>query len=104
MKNNAAVFVHSTTDRIYKILPLMESEPNQKNERIEKYIESIILSMKGAVRVFDELDGDREYMSVLCSVSGLLDDGITFGVAKRTIFRCLKLLNAIEDRLGGDAN
>ena len=104
MKNNAATFIHIITNRIYKILPLMESEAGGADMHIDKYVESIVLSMKGAIRVFDELDGDKDYLSVLCSVGGLLDDDVDFTSAKREILRCLKTLNMIEDRIGGVKN
>ena len=99
--NSTSAFIHALTNQVYKIIPLAEAEANGADCHLVKYIDSIVVSMDGAMHMFGELNANGSYLSVLCTLRGIREIS-EFKTIRSEILRCLKVLNFIEKQVGGD--
>lgn len=99
--NSVATYIQTLTNQVYKILPLAEEEAKGHDCHLHKYIDSIVLSMDGATRVFEPLGTNGSYLSVLCTLRGI-DKTSDIKSLRGEILRCLKILNFVGKQVGGD--
>lgn len=81
--------------KIYKILPLYE----EKNKGVSKYVDSLLLELKGLGKVFEMLDANADYITLLATFEALSDECFNFDasneVVKREVFKCITVTKRI---------
>lgn len=99
-------FIHSLTNKIYKILPLKEEENKTTQTFLSKYINNVYIETVGALNTFKELNMNNDYLTVINTLAYMKDHKLTVQDCKSEVFKMLNSLNKIENEykneLGGD--
>lgn len=98
------VYIHSLTGQIFKILPLREKTEAGEKVYLQEYLDSLWNDMRGAFGVFPELEQIPEYMTVCSKISFLHDNEFDVRTCRKEVFGALKLLNRLEEELGGEVH
>lgn len=94
-------FINVLTGHVYKIIPLKEEELRGDEVFLAEYIDSLSVEVLGALSTYEVLESDPDYTTVRNIINYLNTHEFSLGVCKREVFKALKHLNLISDRLGG---
>jgi len=81
-------------NRIFKILPISEQEP----DTLREYLESLLLELSGSKELISELRNDGSFISLLATLQYFINNDCTHKVYKREVFRCIDILKKIQDK------
>ncbi|MCR1960211.1 hypothetical protein CWE04_11810 [Thomasclavelia cocleata] len=88
--------------KIYKILPLKESD----NASLYEYLDSLVIQLEGARKTCTDFTTNnlysRKYIEIINTVNYLKDNTFTTKQCKREVFKCISLLNSIMNELKDD--
>lgn len=96
------VFLRSAVGKVYKILPLKEEFDAGDNTHLDAYLDSLCCELGGALDTFPELRSIPGYISVLNTAKFLSQNDFDHAVCKREVFKMIRLLQQIENEIGGD--
>lgn len=99
---SCTLFIRSLTNKIYKMLPLRESEISRDRTFLTDYINSIFIEATGAMIIFEGLKLNEDYITVVSILGYINKFELPLKSYKREVFKMLNLLNKIENRLSGD--
>lgn len=88
--------------KIYKILPLKESD----NTSLYEYLDSVAIQLEGARKTCIEFTTNdlysRKYIEIINTINYLKDNTFTTKQCKREVFKCISLLSGIINELDND--
>jgi len=82
-------YLEDLVGKIYKILPLKESEIDTLNE----YIKSLQLEIIGSLNIFDN---DAKIMTVINTLQYFIDNEYDTKTCKREVFKCIKIVKKLR--------
>lgn len=86
-------FVNSLRGKIFKIIPIHEDG----NDTLDKYIESLLVEMRGGAINFPNIGANPHYITALNIVAFFNEqhDDIDLSVYKREVFKAINEINKI---------
>jgi F0F1-type ATP synthase delta subunit len=81
-------------NRIYKILPISETEPHTLN----KYLESLILELSGSKELISKIKYDANFISLLATLQYFVDNQYSHNILKREIFKCIHIIQNLQNK------
>lgn len=95
------VYIHNVTGRVFKLLTMKEQEARGEQTFFADYLDSLSVDMLGAAETFPALGTDDDYIVVTNIINFLKHHDASLKATKREVFKALRLLNRIEERVGG---
>lgn len=74
--------------RIFKVLPLLEENP----DHAKKYISSLLVELNGASKIFND---NSYFISIICSLEGI-GNCTDYNLCRRKIFECISICNKLK--------
>lgn len=89
-------------NKTYKILPLKEANA----DTLQSYLESYLRELIGNKELIKFLVNEPRFITVLNTMQYLISEEYTISVCKREVFKCIHILEEINDKYfsGGDIN
>ena len=87
-------------NKTYKILPMKEEE----SSTLQSYLESYQRELIGNKQLVSILVNEPQFITVLNTIQFLISEQYSNDICKKEVFKCIKLLNKINDKYfkGGD--
>lgn len=82
------------TNRIFKILPISESEP----QTLCDYLDSLILELSGGKELIAQIKHDANFLSLLATLQYFIDNEYSHDVLKREVFKCIRIIQKLQDK------
>ena len=92
-------YLEALTDKVFKILPMMESRVNGRENHLEEYLDSLCMEMAGACDTFPQLSGNPCYLTVLNIANYLARNRVSLRQCKREVFKCISLIARAGEQL-----
>ena len=90
-------YLNFLVNRVYKILPISEDEP----ETLQSYLDSLILELVGSKDLILKLKKDANFLSLIATLQSLSENKYSHRVIKSETFKCIdiikKLINKIQN-------
>jgi len=80
--------------RVYKILPISESEP----ETLKSYLDSLILELTGSKDLILKLKKDASFLSLIATLQSLSENQYSHNVIRSEVFKCIDIIKKLIDR------
>lgn len=80
--------------RVFKILPLSEKEPYA----LENYIGSLVFELSGSRSFIKKIRNDGYFLSLISVLYELLEGEHEHHVYKREVFKCISIIEKINDK------
>lgn len=90
-KRDTRSYAERLTGKIYKILPICETNLNTK----DTYIESLIFELLGGFDTLHESFSRTEYMSVINTLSELRNVDYDPVIYRREVFKCIRIVQKV---------
>jgi len=84
--------------KVFKILPISESEP----DTLKDYLESLILELSGSIQLISKIKCDGSFISLLSTLQYFIDNECTNEVYRREVFKCISIINKLQKRYNFD--
>lgn len=84
-------FLMDMTGKVYKILPLKESD----NVGLKRYLDSVAIQFIGAADTFEVLKTDQRYVEVINTISFFRHNDFTVDQCRREVFKTIETLKKI---------
>lgn len=94
-----SAYLDALIGRVYKILPMRESELRGKPVHLQEYLASLSVEVKGASFTFPELQKSVEYISILNTLNGLSLQ-LSQAQVKSEVFKMLSTLDRLREGCG----
>lgn len=94
-------YFRSLVNRFFKILPMRESD----EETLTVYIQSLQTEMIGSKELFDLIDYDPSFVTLLSILQYMIDNPCcTVPETRREVFRAINICNKLSEKYseGGD--
>lgn len=85
-------------NKIYKILPLKETEEGS----IAVYIPSLMREVLGMNEVINALHDDGRFISIISILENLANNDVDVAATKSDVFKAINIVKAVQRRLFGD--
>ena len=89
-------FLDSLIGKIYKILPLKESQ----NTHLPLYLKSLIREIEGSLKSFPILCESREYITIVNTINFMRFNQYDIPVCRYEVFKMLNLIDALKKKVG----
>lgn len=80
--------------KVFKILPISESEP----DTLRDYLESLILELSGSIQLISKIKCDGSFISLLSTLQYFIDNECTHKIYKREVFRCIDIIQKLQKK------
>ena len=95
-------YLVSLTAKIYKLIPMRDDAEAGANVFIDRYIESLLMEMIGALDTYPVLRGNDKYISIVNTTQYLAHNHTAHSVWRREAFKMLHTLDCLKNSFGGD--
>lgn len=97
-------YVEKLKNRIFKILPLYENIEERKG--LFKYIQSLLFEFDGLPNFMDNFKNSSEFIILYATLESLSDETLfdddNKEVVKREVFKCIKLVENLKEKMVGE--
>jgi hypothetical protein len=80
--------------RVYKILPISESEP----ETLKSYLDSLILELTGSKDLILKLKKDASFLSLIATLQALSENQYSHSEIKREVFKSINIIKKLINK------
>ena len=80
--------------RVYKILPISESEP----ETLKSYLDSLILELTGSKDLILKLKKDASFLSLIATLQALSENQYSHNEIKREVFKSINIIKKLINK------
>lgn len=80
--------------RVYKILPISESEP----ETLKSYLDSLILELTGSKDLILKLKKDASFLSLIATLQSLSENQYSHSEIKREVFKSINIIKKLINK------
>lgn len=80
--------------RVYKILPISESEP----ETLKSYLDSLILELTGSKDLILKLKKDASFLSLIVTLQALSENQYSHSEIKREVFKSINIIKKLINK------
>lgn len=95
-------YLTSLTAKIYKLIPMRDDEESGKGVFLDKYIDSLIIEVMGALETYPELRENDKYISIVNTMQYIAHNYTEHSVWRRESFKMLRTLEKLRSSMGGD--
>lgn len=100
--NNISTFLLKLRNDVFKLLPMKEATDAGKNNHIEDYIYSLVITAEGAVSTYCSLEESKAYIYVINNLNYLRNHtNMEFKDWRRIILNCTRSLDDMKKLFGG---
>lgn len=97
------LYIHRVTGQVFKLLRMKEEEAQGNTVFLSEYLDSLVISMRGAFDTFPELTEDYDYVTIVNIMHYISRNEVEQRVFRREVLKVLGLLNKVEKIVvGGD--
>ncbi len=90
-KTDTRTYAERLTGKIYKILPICETNLETK----KSYMDSLIVELRGSFETLDSAFDRTEYMAVINTLIELSNEDYDPVVYRREIFKCIRIIRKV---------
>jgi hypothetical protein len=87
-------YLNFLINRVYKILPISESEP----ETLKSYLDSLILELVGSKDLIFKLKKDASFLSLIATLQALANNQYSHKVIKSETFKCINIIKKLINK------
>ncbi len=87
-------YLNFLTNKVFKILPIFENEPNTLRE----YLESLLLELAGTKSVVVKLKHDVNFLSLISILQYISQNKCNHKTIKRETFKCIGIINKLKNK------
>lgn len=87
-------YLNFLINRVYKILPISESEPNT----LKSYTDSLVLELLGSKDLILKLRKDANFLSLIAILQSLSENKYPHDVIKREVFKCISIIKKLIEK------
>jgi len=98
MRISPEPFLSSLTGKIYKLIPMREDKDTGVEVFLDKYLDSLIIELVGAMDTFPDLGNDEQYISIVNTAQYMAHHEISVASWRRESFKMLNTLDRIRVR------
>ena len=103
MNISPAPFLNSLTGKIYKLIPMRDDAESGVEVFLDKYLDSLLIELMGAMDTFPDLSRDNQYLSIVNTAQYMAHHEISHAVWRRESFKMLNMLDRVLSKFGGAA-
>ena len=81
-------------DKVYKILPLKESE----TETLQSYLNSLQIELIGSTQLIDVLKDDPKFLTLLNTIQYFISNESDHKTYKREVFKCIRIIESLQNK------
>lgn len=89
-------YLNFLINRVYKILPISETEP----ETLKSYLDSLILELVGSKDLILKLKKDAIFLSLIATLQSLSENKYSHSTIKSQTFKCIDIIKKLIDKYG----
>jgi len=97
-------YMNKLVNRVYKILPLYEKLEERRG--LFKYIQSLLFEFDGLPDFMSDFKNSSEFIVLYATLESLSDEALfdddNKEVVKREVFKCIRLIEKLKDKMVGD--
>lgn len=101
MRISPEPFLASLTGKIYKLIPMREDKELGVEVFLDKYIDSLLIELMGAMDTFPDLSNDEQYISIVNTAQYMAHHEVDSASWRRESFKMLNMLDRIRVRFEG---
>jgi hypothetical protein len=98
------VFLDGMTGKVFKILPMYESQIKGEKNHLSDYIDSLVIEMTGSCVTFPELRESAHYIAIINILNYLLNNEFDINTCRREVFKSIDLVVTVQHCYSGDRN
>ncbi len=87
-------YLNFLINRVYKILPISESEP----VTLKSYLDSLVLELLGSKDLILKLKKDASFLSLIATLQSLSENQYSHNVIRSEVFKCIDIIKKLIDR------
>lgn len=87
-------YLNFLINRVYKILPISEEEP----DTLKEYLESLVIELSGSKELINKIKYDANFISLLGILKYLTDNKCSHKVIKREVFKCISIIQGLQEK------
>lgn len=95
------IYLASLTAKIYKLIPMREDMDSGKDVFLDKYIDSLLIELMGALDTYPALRDSDKYISVVNTIQYLAHNETEGAAWRREAFKMLRTIERLRDAFGG---
>lgn len=101
MRISPETYLDSLTGKIYKLIPMRDDKESGVEVFLEKYLDSLIIELMGAMDTYPDLGCNEQYISIVNTVQYMAHHNIDRAVWRREAFKMLNTLSRVRSKFGG---
>lgn len=97
-------YLTSLTAKIYKLIPMRDDLEAGKDVYLDKYIDSLLIEMMGALETYPVLRSSDKYISIVNTAQYMAHNDTVHAAWRRETFKMLRYLERLQEMYGGEGD